>query len=67
MFACVFVGTSKAGLDMLTKVMGLELGPHKVGMQSKLWYTTISRALLVSILLAYDFGTLAICVCPLLP
>ena len=23
-------GTAKAGLDMLTKMMGLELGPHKV-------------------------------------
>ena len=23
-------GASKGGLDMLTKVMGLELGPHKV-------------------------------------
>ncbi len=25
------LGTAKAGLDMLTKMMGLELGPHKVG------------------------------------
>ena len=25
-----FAGTSKAGLDMLTKMMGFELGPHKV-------------------------------------
>ena len=24
------IGTAKAGLDMLTKMMGLELGPHKV-------------------------------------
>lgn len=26
------IGASKGGLDMLTKVMGLELGPHKVNM-----------------------------------
>ena len=27
---CTTVGTSKAGLDMVTKVMALELGSHKV-------------------------------------
>ena len=27
---CWYVGTSKAGIDMVTKVMALELGPHKV-------------------------------------
>ena len=26
----ITTGASKGGLDMLTKVMGLELGPHKV-------------------------------------
>ncbi len=26
----VHAGTAKAGLDMLTKMMSLELGPHKV-------------------------------------
>ena len=30
---CQLIGTSKAGLDMLTKMMGLELGPHKVYIQ----------------------------------
>ncbi len=33
--SCVFLdtaGSSKAGVDMLTKVMGLELGPHKVSL-----------------------------------
>ena len=26
----LYTGTSKAGIDMVTKVMALELGPHKV-------------------------------------
>ncbi len=29
-YHCIVLGTSKAGLDMLTKMMALELGPHKV-------------------------------------
>lgn len=36
---CVMVnspGTAKGGLDMLTKVMGLELGPHKVNNYHKI-------------------------------
>ena len=28
-------GTSKAGVDMVTKVMALELGPHKVSDKTK--------------------------------
>lgn len=28
--SCLIIGTAKAGLDMLTKMMGFELGPHKV-------------------------------------
>ena len=29
------LGASKGGLDMLTKVMGLELGPHNVSLDFK--------------------------------
>lgn len=29
----ISTGSSKAALDMLTKVMGLELGPHNVSQQ----------------------------------
>ena len=29
----ITIGASKGGLDMLTKVMGLELGPHKVNVR----------------------------------
>ena len=31
-FMCT-AGTSKAGMDMMTKVMALELGPHQVGIK----------------------------------
>ena len=33
-YILIHAGMSKAGLDMLTKVMGLELGPHKVATYS---------------------------------
>ncbi len=35
------VGASKGGLDMLTKVMGLELGAHKVRVQRSSVYQCI--------------------------
>ena len=35
MFSSFSVGASKGGLDMLTKVMGLELGPHNVSFDFK--------------------------------
>ena len=35
---CVSSGVSKGALDMLTKMMGLELGPYKVNVTaSRLW------------------------------
>lgn len=32
--SCLFSGATKGALDMLTRVMALELGPHKVTMET---------------------------------